>query len=133
MLIINRIRMALAIGVLCGQPFSSATAEEQAARAAEPAAPAVEPAAQAPQRTNPLGVKPVDLSALSAKRGGSSTVNDVKLRGVVADNKAIDVVTGNNVIADGAFTNAAGMPMVIQNSGNNVLIQSSTVVNLRLQ
>ena len=43
------------------------------------------------------------------------------------------LATGSNVIADGAFSGASGLPMVIQNSGNNVLIQSATIVNVQLQ
>jgi hypothetical protein len=38
-----------------------------------------------------------------------------------------------NWIGGGAFGNAAGLPMVIQNSGNSVLIQNATVVNVQMQ
>ena len=40
---------------------------------------------------------------------------------------------GYNTIADGAFTGAVGVPMVIQNSGNNVLIQNATIINVQFQ
>lgn len=69
--------------------------------------------------------------ALSANRGGTS-VNDMKLRGVVADNQAINVSTGGNLISDGALSNAVGVPMVIQNTGNNVLIQNATILNVHV-
>ncbi|MEF7615635.1 hypothetical protein V4F39_17100 [Aquincola sp. MAHUQ-54] len=85
------------------------------------------------QRPALFDMKPVGESALAGRRGGTQTVNDVKLRGVVANNQAVDVVTGGNSISDGAFSGAAGLPMVIQNTGNNVLIQNATVVNVKVQ
>lgn len=86
-----------------------------------------------PQRLNPLGMRPVDAITLGTKRGGNDVANEMILKGVVADNRAVNVATGNNVIADGAFTAASGMPMVIQNSGNNVLIQNATIVNIQVK
>lgn len=85
-----------------------------------------------PVRPNPLGLKPVDAKALAMKRGGADVVNDMLLKGVVAGNRASDLTTGNNVIADGAFTGTVGLPMVIQNSGNGVLIQNATIVNVQV-
>lgn len=58
--------------------------------------------------------------------------NESELKGTVADNVAIEVVTGSNTIGSGAFSNASGLPMAIQNSGNNVLIQNSTIVNIQM-
>ena len=55
------------------------------------------------------------------------------LGGTVGNNTAINTVSGNNIIDSGSFANAQGLPMVIQNSGSNVLIQNATVINLRLQ
>lgn len=40
------------------------------------------------------------------------------------------LTTGINSIADGAFTNASGIVTVIQNSGNQVLIQNDMILNL---
>ena len=85
-----------------------------------------------PVRPNPLGLKPVDAKALAMKRGGADVVNDMLLKGVVAGNRASDLTTGNNIIADGAFTGTVGFPMVIQNSGNGVLIQNATIVNVQV-
>ena len=88
----------------------------------------------APQRTGSLLLaKPVAAEVLAANRGGAQTLNDMKLEGVVADNHAVNLATGSNTISDGAFTNAAGLPLVVQNSGNNVLIQNATIVNLQLK
>lgn len=55
------------------------------------------------------------------------------LGGTVGNNTAINTVSGNNVIDSGSFANSQGLPVVIQNSGSNVLIQSATTINLRLQ
>lgn len=78
----------------------------------------------------------VDAAALAGLRGGADTrniANTNQLSGTVGDNSAANLVTGSNSIAGGAFANASGLPMVIQNSGNNVLIQNSTIVNVQLQ
>lgn len=78
--------------------------------------------------------RPVDARALDGYRGGTGlVVNDMRLRGVVADNTAIDVTTGSNMIRDGAFAHMNGIPTVVQNTGANVLIQSATIVNVQFQ
>ena len=38
-----------------------------------------------------------------------------------------------NTVSSGAFAGTAGLPMVIQNSGNNVLIQNATIVNVQIK
>lgn len=80
-----------------------------------------------------FGARPLGNAVLAASRGGAQVISDMRLKGVVADNEAINVATGSNLISDGAFTNASGMPMVIQNSGNNVLIQNATIVNVQMK
>lgn len=78
--------------------------------------------------------RPVDARALDGYRGGTGiVVNDIRLRGVVADNTAIDVTTGSNMIRGGAFAHMNGIPTVVQNTGANVLIQSATIVNVQFQ
>jgi len=74
-----------------------------------------------------------DLGKLEQSRGGADTKNDVKLDGVVTGNSAVNVSTGGNMIDSGAFSNMSGIPVVIQNSGANVLIQSSTVINVQFK
>jgi hypothetical protein len=74
-----------------------------------------------------------DLGKLEQSRGGAESKNDVKLDGVVTGNSAVNVSTGGNVIDSGAFSNMSGIPVVIQNSGANVLIQSSTVINVQFK
>jgi hypothetical protein len=86
-----------------------------------------------PVRPNPLGLKPVDAKALAVRRGGADVVNDMLLKGVVAGNRASDLTTGNNVIAEGSFSGMVGLPVVVQNSGNGVLIQNATIVNVQVK
>lgn len=90
-------------------------------------------AAPADVRRNPFGGKPMAASALAARRGGESVFNDNQLKGVVANNNASNLTTGMNVISEGAFSGSSGLPTVIQNSGNNVLIQNATIVNVQLK
>ncbi len=71
---------------------------------------------------------------LGRTSGKDDTVHtEAVLGGTVGNNTAVNTVSGNNVIDQGSFANAQGLPMVIQNSGSNVLIQNATVINLRLQ
>jgi hypothetical protein len=57
----------------------------------------------------------------------------MKLDGVVTGNSATNVSTGANVIDSGSFSNMSGIPVVIQNSGANVLIQNATIINLQFK
>jgi len=78
--------------------------------------------------------EPVALGQLDESRGGADLVkNDMQLSATVANNSATHVISGNNSIADGAFANMSGLPMVIQNSGSNVLIQNATIINVQFQ
>jgi hypothetical protein len=93
------------------------------------------PAAAAPARSG-FGVDfgpAADIGKLDQSRGGADTKTDVKLDGVVTGNSATNVNTGGNVIDAGSFANMSGIPVVIQNSGANVLIQSSTVINVQFK
>jgi hypothetical protein len=73
--------------------------------------------------------------ALDAMRGGTDNktiiTNVSGVDGKVDGNTAINAITGGNLMDGGAFGNAAGLSTVIQNSGNNVLIQNSTVVSVQ--
>ena len=80
-----------------------------------------------------LGV-PLADQKLAGLRGGFDTVNnDMQLNGSVANNSAVNVVSGNNYIAGGSFANMTGLPITVQNSGSNVLIQNATIVNVQFQ
>ncbi|WP_371860579.1 hypothetical protein [Pseudoduganella lurida] len=76
----------------------------------------------------------LDDARLADLRGGTETPwSDMKLNGTVGNNAATNVVTGSNVITEGSFANASGLPMVIQNTGANVLIQNATIVNVQFK
>ncbi|CAJ0778028.1 hypothetical protein LMG19083_00361 [Ralstonia psammae] len=79
----------------------------------------------------------VSADRLDGYRGGTQdlyqTVNDARLSGTVSDNAAVNVATGSNIVRDGSFANASGIPTVIQNSGANVLIQNATIVNVQFR
>lgn len=75
-----------------------------------------------------------DAAVLGDLRGGADVITtEATLGGTVGNNTATNVTTGMNVIDNGSFANSSGLPVVIQNSGANVLIQNATVINLQLQ
>ncbi len=123
-----RIRMFIvsAASLAC-LPWSHGVAAQEAVIGSPTQQVAAEP------HPNPFGTAPLNSNVLAAQRGGTDTWNDMKLNGVVANNQAVNVTTGSNLISDGAFSGAAGLPMVIQNSGNNVLIQNATIVNVQMK
>ena len=90
------------------------------------------PAAQTADTANGLG-QAVSSTQLDTYRGGSQTFNDMQVNGTLSDTRALGVQTGSNAIADGSFANASGLPTVIQNTGNNVLIQNATIVNVQFK
>jgi hypothetical protein len=137
----NRV-CSLAVLAACA---SAAWAGPELAIPAQDDAPAVKPAAAAPvaeagrtaKAQDRLGFGPAaDLGSLEHSRGGTDTYttnNNANLNGVVTGNSAWNVVTGSNSIDTGAFANMSGIPVVIQNSGANVLIQNATIVNLQFK
>lgn len=81
-----------------------------------------------------LGSRTVALDVLDGQRGGADThLSDIRAVGSVSQVKAYDLTTGNNVVSDGSLAGASGLPMVIQNSGNGVLIQNATILNVMVQ
>lgn len=75
----------------------------------------------------------IDADRLAKMRGGTDTAtSDQTLRGTVGTNTATNVVSGANNISSGSFASASGLPIVIQNSGANVLIQNATIINLQM-
>ena len=91
-------------------------------------------AAQAVDQEKELLAQSVPDEELEKERGGETTrINLMSLEARLDDNVARDNITGSNFIAEGAFSNASGLATVIQNSGNNVVIQNATIVNLELK
>ena len=80
---------------------------------------------------------PLPPTQLDTQRGGTDpgavTINANMLNAKLFDNQATDNVTGHNTITGGAFAGSSGLATVIQNSGNNVIIQNGTVLNLTLK
>ena len=80
---------------------------------------------------------PIPAAQLDTQRGGTDpgpiTINANMLNAKLFDNKATDNVTGNNTVTGSAFAGSSGLATVIQNSGNNVIIQNGTVLNLTLK
>jgi hypothetical protein len=94
-------------------------------------APAFAQAAE--QGAGPLGV-PIATERLADLRGGTDlTVNDMRLNGATAGNSATNVQTGTNTITDGALAHMSGIPVVIQNTGANVLIQNALILNVTMR
>lgn len=75
----------------------------------------------------------VDNATLDGLSGGSLVVQNTTLTGTVSNDTADHVISGANVITGGAFSGEAGIPMVIQNSGSNVLIQNATVISVEFK
>ncbi len=71
--------------------------------------------------------------ALDRQRGGQGVTNANELDARLHDNRAIDTISGNNYITDSAFSHASGVPVAIQNTGNNVIIQNSFILNLEMK
>ncbi len=78
----------------------------------------------------------VDLATLDAQRARQGVTNiqlgQIHSRIDLANNHAVNSTTGKNFVAAGAFDNARGISTVIQNSGNNVAIQESMIVNITI-
>ena len=77
---------------------------------------------------------PLAAGRLAGQRGGAALMqSDMTLVGTTSNNSASHMATGTNTIAAGAFANMSGLPLVVQNSGANVLIQNAVIVNLHMQ
>ena len=77
--------------------------------------------------------QPVQADKLADYRGGTALVSsDMQLSGTTANNTAVNVATGTNAISAGSFSNMSGLPIVIQNTGANVLIQNAVILNLQM-
>lgn len=72
-------------------------------------------------------------SALSEYRGGATITNINDLDASLYGNTALDTLTGGNLVTEGALAGMSGVSTVIQNSGNNVLIQNALILNLQVQ
>lgn len=116
---------------IVGALLAVAAAWPLAAGAADDEAPALAPAGLVDALA---GSSVMDSDLLEQSRGGAElNLYDIKSDGVVRDNQAYNLNTGSNFIADGSFAGAAGFSTAVQNSGNNVLIQNATIINVQVQ
>jgi len=78
-----------------------------------------------------LGV-PVSDRALSVSSGKGLNVGPGVIQYALSANNAVGsgVVTGPNAIESGAFNGSAGAFAIVQNSGNNAVIQNAMVIDL---
>jgi hypothetical protein len=82
-----------------------------------------------------IDVSPVILEDLDQIRGLGGVVdvtNHANLGAVLTDNEANNSVTGYNIIDQGSFNDASGVFSIIQNTGNNVIIQDSTIITVTI-
>jgi hypothetical protein len=75
----------------------------------------------------------VGAGTLARLSGGTEVSQRMALDGTVDHNVNEHVWTGSNSIAGDSFAGAAGVPMVIQNTGNSVLIQNATILNVQFR
>lgn len=86
---------------------------------------------------NPFAAAPLADEDLDESRGlnlitGNDVVNTSETTGVSVGSTANNNVSGNNNIDDSALNNNAGIVTVFQNSGNNNILQQSTIFNVNL-
>lgn len=86
--------------------------------------------------SGPEAFEAVDMATLDQQRARQGVTNiqlgQIHSRIDLANNHVVNSNTGKNFVAAGAFDNARGISTVIQNSGNNVAIQESMIVNITI-
>ncbi|MBC7505836.1 MAG: hypothetical protein H7267_08965 [Sandarakinorhabdus sp.] len=121
--------LAAPLAALSNEPAKGAAGETPPAAAAS----APSPAQLEARHVDGLG-QPATGGELERLRGGDGgSASSATLDGVVSGNSATNVITGGNAIVAGSFAGATGIPIVIQNSGANVLIQNATIINLQFK
>lgn len=75
----------------------------------------------------------VSEDMLADQRGKALITNTNDLDAAVYKNSVVDAVTGSNFVSEGSLANNAGLATMIQNSGNNVLIQNALILNIQTQ
>jgi hypothetical protein len=75
----------------------------------------------------------VSASALQHYSGGTLVQNNQNITGTVTGNTASQITTGDNSVSGNSLQGATGLPSIVQNTGNNVLIQTGVIVNVQLK
>ncbi|SIS68936.1 hypothetical protein [Neptunomonas antarctica] len=68
-------------------------------------------------------------------RGGiidMTTIVNANADATLENNTAVNNINGFNIIDKGSFTEASGVFSIIQNTGNNVIIQDSTIITVTI-
>ena len=79
--------------------------------------------------------EPVQSEALDNVRGLGGvwdTTSVANLAATLTNNDASNSVTGSNTIDAQSFNDASGVFSIIQNTGNNVIIQDSTIITVTI-
>jgi hypothetical protein len=84
---------------------------------------------------------PVSSEVLESLSGGQSMsidsidmlINNMTLAADMKDNLLYSATTGINQVSNGAFANASGISTVVQNSGNQVIINNAFILNVQMQ
>jgi len=84
-----------------------------------------------------------DLEGVSGRKGVDLNIKEMNVNGIFSstdlsgfltqnriEGDHFTLTTGANTVGTGAFSNMNGIATVIQNSGNQVLIQNATVVDV---
>ena len=86
---------------------------------------------------NKILLKSLSEDELEAHSGGQATgfqvVNDSVFNADISNNALNSGSTGDNAVNDSAFTNLSGFALIVQNSGNNVIIQNTTVIAITME
>ncbi len=85
--------------------------------------------------------EPVCSNVLDSLSGGQSmqidirdmVINNMNVQSDLTDNILYSATTGANILSHDAFSSASGISTVIQNTGNQVVINSALILNLQLQ
>ena len=84
--------------------------------------------------------QPVSSDILESQSGGSTSIerieilaNSMNLNAEMKENLLFSTATGMNQVSDNAFGNASGISTVVQNSGNQVIINNAFILNLQMQ
>lgn len=81
---------------------------------------------------------PADMGQQTGRQGVAideltNTLNSAETSGMVGSNILTNSATGTNIVSDNAFGATNGIATVIQNSGNQNVIQSSFILNLTVK
>lgn len=123
---------AMASDALAADPVGSTTTASSSAAGSPTVLPARTSSTMASGHVDGFGPS-VPTASLARLNGGTAVTEQMTLTGTVSQNTDDHVVTGSNAISSGSFGAAAGLSTVIQNTGNNVLIQNATIVNVQFK